>query len=66
MKFEDQSHEEAERQERRARSKGMEPCQKQIQAQRERQSYIHSTRPRRSGLLPAASFKEPEKKRVCG
>ena len=40
MKFEDRSHDETERQQRCARQQGMEPCQKNIQAQKERQNYI--------------------------
>ena len=40
MKFEDRSHEETERQTAMRPKQGVEPCQRHIQAQRERQSYI--------------------------
>ena len=48
MKFEDRSHEETERQERCARSKAWNSCQKHFQAQREK-TRLHSTHPRKNG-----------------
>ena len=40
---------------------GMEPCQKKITSSK-RKTKLHSTRPRKNGVLLAASTKEPEER----